>query len=169
MINTDNTKFKDESGRYFTQSLFIEYAAKPEYAVYTLKEKDYEKDGITYPSLKRLYLEMEDIGEYEFATKYLYNWEQWERLQETNVILPHIKRWREELVLKLRSKGIKGIIQSSADSFQAQKWLADKGWVDKEMGRPSAKRKRKEKEELDNVRKSVVTDLERIRKANGKV
>ena len=67
----DKNSLKSTNGIPLTQSLFLEIGYT-DYAVFTLKDDDYEYKGRVYPSLKRLYLEMEDVGEYEFATGNVY-------------------------------------------------------------------------------------------------
>lgn len=67
----DKTKMKDTQGRPLTQSLFLEPNYNVDYAYYTMDDDDKNFKGKVYPSLKRLYLEMEDPTEYEFATTYL--------------------------------------------------------------------------------------------------
>ena len=137
-MKIDKNKLKDTDGKPLTQSLFLEIIYSKQYAVYTLKDEDYMYKGKLYPSLKRLYLEHEDPTEYDFANTYLIGWQHWQRLKRNKNIGPHIKEWAEELELKLRSQAIRDIIDSSADdkSFQASKWLADRGWDKRGAGRP---------------------------------
>lgn len=128
----------DSMGRPLTQTLFLETAYSSE-AIYTLKEVDHLYEGKVYPSIKRLYLEMEDPTEYEFATTYFLGWKHWARICANKLLLKHIEEWREELELKLRSRAIKQAMQAAATSggnFQAAKWLADRGWANKGAGRP---------------------------------
>ena len=56
---------KAEKGTYITQGLFLEIGYKTDLAIYTLKGEDYEFRGVLYPSIKKAYLEMEDVIEYE--------------------------------------------------------------------------------------------------------
>lgn len=138
-MNIDKSKLKDTSGRPLTQSLFLE-VNYTDYAVYTLKDEDYEYKGKLYPSLKRLYLNEEDPSEYMFASKYLLGWQHWKRLCENKIIKKHVEEWREELELKLKSRAVKDMINlcgSENGSFQAAKWLAEKGWDKRLAGRPS--------------------------------
>lgn len=142
----DKSKFLDNMGKPLTQSLFLEIGYS-DYAIYTLKEDDHEYKGKKYYSLKKLYVEMEDPTEYEFANKYLLNYSQWKRLLSNKIIRQHIDEWREELELKLRCRGIKSAIRSANEGgFQAAKWLADRGWETRGAGRPS-------KEEVDREKK----------------
>jgi hypothetical protein len=137
-MEVDKSKFKDSGGRPLTQALFLEIGYTDN-AYYTLKEEDYKYKGSVYPSLKRLYLEHEDVTEYDFATTYLISWQHWQRLCNNKQVRKHIDEWRLELELKLRSAGLKAIIESALDEdggFQAQKYLADKGWEKNSAGRP---------------------------------
>lgn len=127
----------DSAGKPLTQSLFLEIGYT-EQSIYTLKDFDYEYNGKTFPSLKRLYLLTEDPTEYEFATQYLLNWRHWQRLCENKVLRRHIDDWRDELEVKLRSKGVKEVLKSAiAGNYQAAKFLADRGWDNRGAGRPS--------------------------------
>lgn len=148
MTQIDKSLLKDSMGRPMTQSLFLEVGYNTDTAVYTLKDEDfyYEKNGHTYPSLKRLYLEMEDIVEYDFACTHLLGWQHWKRLNENKLFSAKFEEWREELELSLRSQAVRSIIESTAaeGSFQSAKWLADRGWSKRDPGRPSKSEKMKE-------------------------
>jgi len=139
-MKIDKSKFLDGGGKPLTQSLFLEINYDENYAVYTLKDQDHEYNGKTYPSIKRLYLEMEDPTEYEFATKYLLGWQHWKRLCANAALRKHIDEWREELELKIVSQGVRDMINltgSEGGSFQAARWLAERGWEKRKAGRPS--------------------------------
>lgn len=161
----DKTKLKDSSGRPLTQGLFLETEYNYERAVYTLKDEDHKVNGITYPSLKRLYLEEEDPTEYSFATTHLLGWSQWTRMCENKTLRKHIDEWREELELKLRSRAIADIIDMSAQEkgFQAAKWLADKGWDKRGAGRPTKDRTEHEKRMEDRLNDEYGDDFKRLR------
>lgn len=136
-------KFLDSSGRPITQSLFLEIGYT-EHAIYTLKDQDHKWEGKLYPSLKRLYLEKEDVTEYDFATEYLLGWKHWQRICENKQIKLHVEEWREELEYKLRSRSTKQMIDLAASgSYQAAKWVADRGWDVRPAGRPSKAEKEK--------------------------
>lgn len=130
-------KMIDTMGRPLTQSLFLELGYNDS-ALYTLKDDDFVYNGRELPSIKRLYLECEDPTEYEFATTYFLGWNHWLRLCENKAIRRYIDEWRCELEVKLRSRGVKAAIhQASLGSYQAAKWLADRGWDTRGAGRPS--------------------------------
>lgn len=143
-FEVDKDKLKDKMGRPLTQSLFLECGYNTEFAVYTLGDTDKEYEGKVYPSLKRLFLEEEDVTGYLFANKYLLGWKHWQRLKANQVLLRHIEEWEAEIEIRLKALGIKGIIDVAASDtgFQANRWLAERGWVQRSAGRPS-------KEELD--------------------
>lgn len=138
----------DIKGRPLTQSLFLEINYDPDVAIYTLKDWDHEYEGKTFYSLKRLYLNHEDVIEYDFATKYFLNWKHWLRIANNKLFKSQIEEWREELELKIRSNAVQYVMDLTAEdkSFQAAKWLADKGWDKRKAGRPS-------KEEVERERK----------------
>lgn len=136
----------DSIGKFRTQSLFLELGYGDE-AIYTFKDKDHELNGKKYFSLKRLYLETEDPTEYEFAITYLVNWKHWQRLCENKLIRRYIDEWRDELEVKLRSRGVKNAMYAAQEgNYQAAKWLADRGWSTRGAGRPT-------KAEIDREKK----------------
>ncbi len=145
-MEIDKKRLKDGMGRPLTQSLFLEMGYHEDKAIYTFKDDDHEYKGNTYISLKKLFIEMEDVVEYEFANQYLLGWQHWQRLNENKALAKHFAEWREELELSLRSQGVSAIIDQAADEkgFQAAKWLADKGWDKRQAGRPSKNEKLKE-------------------------
>lgn len=157
----DKSKFKDPSGKLLTQSLFLENGYNTEYAMYTLTDVDKEYNGKIYPSLRRLYLECMDPTEYEFANKYLWGWNHWQRITANALMTDHIENWREELEVKLRALAIASIVKSSYDSYNAAKWVADGSWKQK-RGRPSKAELAKEKRIRERAAQAADDDGERI-------
>lgn len=158
----DKSVFKDTTGNYITQGLFIDFRYDPKYAKYCLAPEDKEYDGVVYPSLKRLYLEMEDLTEYEFAYKYLCDWEHWERICENKILRAHVEKWREELEVKLRARAIKAIAQKAATGdFNSAKWIADRGWEVK-RGRPSKQEVEAERKRAAKINSELGEDSARI-------
>lgn len=161
-MKKEKEKFLDNMGKPLTQSLFLEVGYS-DYAIYTLKEEDHEYKGKNYISLKRLYLELEDPTEYEFANKYLLNWNQWKRLLANKLIRGYIDEWREELELKLRYRGIQAAMKSAEEgSFQASKWLADRGWETRGAGRPSKEEVERERKFQSRVNDEFSADVVRL-------
>ena len=156
----DKSKLQDTMGRPLTQSLFLELGYKTEFAIYTLKDDDYTYEGKVYPSLKRLYLEEKDPTEYTFACSNLLGWKHWLRLCANKIILKHIEEWREELEVKLRSEGIKkAFLSAEGGSFQAAKWLADRGWEARGAGRPSKEAVERETKMQARVKDDFAEDV----------
>ena len=157
----DRSLFKDVMGRYRTQSLFLEHKYSTEEAIYTLSDEDKEYEGVVYPSLRRLYMEVADPTEYEFAKKYLWGWEHWQQMLGNNFIRTHVERWREELEVKLRAEAVKEILKMKGNSFNAAKWAADGHWNVK-RGRPSKEEQARERAIRDRVAEELEDESSRI-------
>ena len=163
--------FKDPvSGNLYTQALFLELCyGSTDNAIYTLKEDDYEHHGKHYKSIKKLYLEIADPTEYEFAKQCFASWAHWKRLcEKTTNLHPYIAAWREELEVKLRSQGVRGVMMEAYSegkgALQAAKWLADKGWTEKRTaGRPSKEEVVRERKAHADIKQTIDDDLARIR------
>lgn len=159
--------------RLQTKALFFE-TTLPEYRIemepeWTLKERDHlANDGKTYRSMKRIYLEMEDVTEYEFAMATLGSFTHWETLCKSSWFKEHIDQWRKELNLKLKAKGMRSIIKAATIdenlSFQAMKYLADNQYIDKggKRGRPSKEEVKAELRKEAEANKVFLDDAERI-------
>jgi hypothetical protein len=163
-VSKENTVFKDTKGRFLTQGLFLEYKQSSYVPLFTLKEVDVVKNGVTYRSLKKLYLEMEDIGEYKFATTYLYSWQHWERICNNRCLQPHIETWRKELEIKLRGKALTSMLETAinegAKGTTAAKYILDRGYVSKE----ERKQDNNKEEVKESVEESLATSfLQRIK------
>lgn len=154
-MEIDKKKMIDTMGRPLTQGLFLEINYSP-YAIYSIDDWDKEYKGNTYPSLKRAFLEEADIGEYNFATKYLLGWKHWKRMNDNKLLREHFDEWREELEIKIRSEAIKTLVEDMSDNFQAIKWLAERGWEKKGVGRP----KKFDVEKENNIRQRINEEFE---------
>ena len=149
-------KFKNAIGAHLLKPIFFEYDNSEHlYSVYTLKDYDHTVDGVTYPSLRKLYVEMEDPTEYEFAVKHLDGWVHWKKLTESSFFQQYLKEWREELEVRMRAKALNRIktraTGDTKDSFAADKILLAGGWKTQsteKVGRPS---KDKIKEEANKL------------------
>lgn len=140
--------FKDRMGRWRTKSLFVEMNDDENFApLFTLGEYDTKEGHI---SLKKKYLEMSDISEYNFAKSMLGSIECWEKICSSPVILPHVEQWRKELNMKLASESyqsIRTVIDSTTeDNIRLQAIKIMLGKVDPKgesrprgRGRPSNK------------------------------
>lgn len=163
-FQVDKKKFLDNRGRPLTQSLFLEIGYNVDYAIYTLKDYDHEYNGVVYPSLKRLYLAHEDPVEYDFASTYLYSWEQWQRLCENKLVASHIEQWRTELQLKLSSQAVRDIIASTEEEggFQARKYVAERAWNKGAVGRPKKDTSAIDKKIAERLDSEYADDVARV-------
>lgn len=164
LFKPDREKLKDVNGNPLTQSLFLELCYT-DYAVYTLKDDDYEYNGHIYPSIKKIYLELEDPTEYEFATRCFLNWNHWKRICDNKAIRTYIDGWREELELKIRSRAVRDIVNlcaSESGSYQAAKYLADRGWDKRAVGRPSKEELEKRAAIAERVENDFAGDVKRM-------
>lgn len=159
-------------GRWATKHLFLETYLDTLYpdvstVVYTLGEED--KDG--YPSLKKLYLQMNDLTEYKFATTHLGGWNHWQQLVGTEWFREHVMQWRTELELKNISEALIRIRDEAEmdgrNAFQANRFLATRGWIASEdkqerRGRPSKSEIKKAAEEQALKQTKPLADLKRL-------
>ncbi len=157
----DKARFKDSMGRYRTQSLFLEYQYAEGPAVYSLDGEDKEYNGTVYPSLRRLYLELADPTEYEFANRYLFDWDHWQKIVNNAILYEYIEQWREELEVKIRSQAIRKMLDMDGN-FNAIKWAADGHWNTRGRGRPKKEEAKKERELRERAVKDIQSDGDRI-------
>lgn len=139
---------RDKMNRYRTSSLFREFYLNEEGSelepLWTLQDDDPQGK---LPSLKKLYMEIADPTEYEFAMEAFGSWQQWLKIKSSKAIQKWIQFWPDELEIKLRSQGIKAVAQEAKEGknpFTAAKFLAKAEWKPS-----SSKRGRPSKEEVD--------------------
>ena len=170
--------FKDKLGRWRTQSLFREWCYGRELTLeplYTMKDDDitidYKGSPLPLPSFKRLYLELEDLTEWEVATQLLGGWPHFQNLLTTKWFKEFITPIREELEIKMRSKALLSLYSAaSKNNVSAAKYIAEgryKGLYDPAKGqfgrgRPSKEEVRAEKVRLIEIGDQVDEDMKRI-------
>ena len=160
--------FKDTLGRWKTCALFEETCEDPaKYPpVYCLGDSDTS----SCVSLKRLYLELRDVTEYQFANMYLGGWDHWQRIVESYRLKPHIEAWRSELDLLLRTEYLAAIRELSgsetATGLAATKYLLETtttfGGEKKKRGRPSKQEVEGELKQQARSAKEIAEDAKRI-------
>jgi hypothetical protein len=168
------SKFRTSNNQRLLKGLFFETSDNRDYVVYTLKDRDHTVGEVTYPSLYRLYLETEDLTEYQFAVSYLDSWEHWQMLKSCTWFKPYAKRWKEELETKVMSRALSRLkaeaASSSKNAFLANRFLIERGWVPKEdrkaVGRPSKEEIRRQAEGLFIASSEAKDDYERIKDLN---
>ena len=159
------SKFQDSLGRPVTQSLFLEFGYN-DAAIYTLKDYDYDYEGKKLPSIKRLYLEAEDVTEYEFANAYFLSYDHWLRICNMKIFKPYVEKMRTELELKLKARAMRKLIeQADAGNFQAAKLLVDKGYEKRIAGRPSKEEVERQTEIQRRISDEFSADIVRLREA----
>ncbi len=161
--------FRNANGVHLTKALFYEKTTDKRNVFYSLKDKDITIDGHTYPSLYRLYMEMEDITEFEFAEKYFENWEHWMLLCSLSWFSFRAIRFRHDLELKLKSQALSHIISvsrsSTRDAYGASKYILEKGYEKNKantVGRPSTEQIHKQAKILVTENSLIDADFDRI-------
>jgi len=154
-------QLKTANGITRTKSLFYELSYHdPEFAIFTTKEHDLEVNGRMMVSLQQIYVAMvpNDPTEYEFAQTVFGSWEVWDKIQRAPQIAPFVKKWRNEVEIKVKSQAIQAIAtemkEGGRSSFSAAKLLLEKGWLDKDNV-SQAKRKLKAKEEEEQNKQAL--------------
>lgn len=168
--------FRNETNNLLTRALFWETNYQ-DVAIYTLGRNDKEvtlSDGSTkkLKSLYRLYMDMNDVTEYDFANKYFESWDHWKLVSESWYLKDLVAKWREELEIRVVTDALKMIqaeaISSSKYAYAANRYLADKGWKAEEKksrkgaGRPSKASIQEEAVRLASEQHDTNADLERL-------
>lgn len=163
-----DSKFRSSTNQRLTKSLFLEESYMDQSSVlYTLKDQDHNG----FPSLYRLYMEMSDPTELEFARAYFDGWEHWLMIANASWFKPYIAKWREELDVQIRANALKSIRNVASDGFHKQSYEANKflllgGWKPQQgkdkVGRPSKEAIKSEAERLFENEKSINEDYKRI-------
>jgi len=139
--------FKDKGNRWLTTGLFAETAAgNKEFIIMTLEEG------------RERFVELGDMTGYKFSNKWLGGYAHWKAL-EGGTFHSHIDDWKEELEVAIRCEALERIAaEAEGGHYQANKFLADRGWDVREAGRPS----RKEVEKKVNSDAKVVQAAKRF-------
>lgn len=170
MFSPDRSKFKNASGTHLLKPIFYELddAGRPN-AQYSLKTYDASFEGVLYPSLRRLYVELEDPTEYLFAETYLDGWDHWKKLSSASFFQDYLKEWREELEIRLKAKALLRIKLkaegNSKDALSADKILLSGGWKPSEgnsVGRPTKEKIKAEADKLFQEKTVFDEDHERL-------
>lgn len=158
-------RFKNSFGVLRLKKLFWEWCEPEEkhLALYVLADQDRHN----LPSLKRLYMEADDLTEYAFALAHLDSWEHWERLCACTWFEDYITQWRKELALKFKAAAIHRLrdeaVNGGKNSFAANKWIIDHGYAGEAIKGVGPKGRPK-KEELQEfiATQDLEDDLQRI-------
>ena len=157
--------FKDTKNQWLTRGLFYELSdySVEGFAKFTTGDKDITKKGVKLLSLKKRYLAVADPTEYEFAIQELGGWSHWKAMLDSPPILKEVEIWREELEIKIRSEAISQMaIHAKEGSYQASKYLADKGWDLRKAGAPSKAEKAGQKKTDRKLAAVITADAQRL-------
>ncbi len=146
--------FKDTRGVWITLGLFGDTATT-------------YKDGIIWDTIKEArtaFIECGDPTGITFADKYLGGYEHWLAVRSSKGLELEITSWEEELEARIRSQALLGIKAMALDSFQASKFLMDRGWEKRGAGRPSKEAVDKETRVQSKMKVSYLNDINRIKR-----
>jgi len=162
----------------YTRALFIDQTegTDRDVAIYTLASTDFDdpKTGKHYPSLYRLYMDLADPTEWDFANLYFEDYDHWTMITESPWFKPVIQRWRKELDLKVRAQALRAIRelagQDGKDKLAANRFLVEKGYVASyeapsrrsRAGRPSKDEIKQEAEKLFSSSREIEEDFNRL-------
>lgn len=162
-----DSKYRDPMGRLLSSKLFYERTTpdKRDKVLYTLKDQDHEG----FKSLYLLYMDANDPTEYSFASTCFESYDHWIALTNQEWFKPFVERFRKELETRIRSKALKNLIRESQsgskNSFAANKFLIERGWIEKEKnskGRPSKEDIKQAAHLIADEKKAVEEDYLRI-------
>lgn len=162
MSEKKRDKFKGLGAKWLTEGLFLESTQNGEEAcLYTLQPWDRRKNGIFYPSIHKLFVEMGDVSEWNFAQHYFDGYQHWLLIKSKPFFKEYYEKMTEELHAKLQHQSIEKMMEQMHEGKASQatlQYLANKGFIDKAaVGKP--KRKRAPRKE-GNV---VQADFDRIK------
>lgn len=141
-MTKDPLLYRSSGGILYTKALFFELCGSDKSQVlYSLKDEDHTYKGKTYPSLRRLYLELGDETEYTFGETYFLNYPHLLKLTKLDWFMAELEGWRTELRLRSVALGLKVLHQKAqSGDAKAAKELVMRAW-DKTTapgaGRPS--------------------------------
>lgn len=163
-LQNKRAPFLDSEGRPKTQALFYEVRYDSD-ALYSLKDYDLIVGDKVYPSAKRLYMEVGDPTEYAFANKYFLGWKHWQRICDNKQIAQYIAQWREDLEMKLRSEAVaQTMAMAKGGSYQAAKFMIDRGYAKRAAGRPSKEEVERETKFQARIQDEYSADVIRLAK-----
>lgn len=162
-VKKERDKWRGFGNKFLTEGLFLEHHNDVDAVLYTTSTSDKRYKGRFIPSLHKLYVELEDVSEWNFANLYFANYEHWLLVKAKPFFKEYYAAMVEELNAKLRGKAIKQMLDQLAAGEASQatlKYLADNDYIPKaSVGRP------KKKKQEDKAKLSIISnDLARIQK-----
>lgn len=106
---------------------------------------------------RKKFLEANDPTGFVFSEEWLEDgYRHWKNFRKAYEAKSEIQEWESTLDIQLQAKAIRAIAEQK-DSFQANKWLADRGWIEKEDNRT-----KQAKKAADKVASEVADDMARL-------
>lgn len=163
MTEQKRDKFKGFGNKWLIDGLFLESTQNgDEGCLYTLQPWDKRKNGKFYPSIHKLFVEMEDVSEWNFANTYFDGYQHWLLIKSKPWFKEYYQKMVEELNAKIAGKSVKRMLEQMEAGEASQStlaYLANKGYLDKApVGKP------KRKKPLLKEGNVVEADFERIKK-----
>lgn len=165
-IRDTNYPLRGGNNIMFTQGLFYEFGNSD--AIYTLKSEDVTRDGKTYISVYKVFLESTD--EYEAAMRIVGSMQHWRKLCSqswfTDGMDVHswegIKQAREDMVVRDKSLAKKQLMEAAVSgNVTAMKTI----YGEVPVKASSRRNKTNTNKQQDDVTKSILADVQRIREA----
>lgn len=148
-----------------TKAIVSDYNKEGE-VVFTLKDcrpsyYNVTANGLIVYDLRQLYLGVDDITEFKFIDKFMYDKHQWEKIAESFEFKDQVKSWRDEQRLKVKSDMFNILLDDANDKAsktktQSAKYLLEKYYDPKTSDNQQT---RKEKQEDKQI---LVSDHQRI-------
>jgi hypothetical protein len=162
---TDRSKYVNAVGNRYTKAIFYEMTMADKGTVlFSLKDRDHKG----FPSLYRLYMDHDDLTEYDFAMTHLDGWEHWKLLCDCTWFKPFVSRWREELHLRHAATALRQVKRIAGanenGSMAANKYLLEKGWQKNmdPVGRPTKDAIKRKAKEMVLTEEEIAEDHKRI-------
>lgn len=162
----ERTQLVDSMGSMKTLSLFIEFRRHGIEPIMSLSHYEREYEGKPLVSLKKIYMEEEDLEEYKVAIRVFGSWNHWKKLLGNAKITAYIEEYREELETKIRSEAVRALVKTAtlegAKGTAAAKYVAEKGWNKRKAGAPSKNEVTRELKVQTRMDSELKEDMKRI-------
>ena len=151
--------FKDSTGRWRTESLFMETNEDEDKYPSPFILADNDKDG--HISMRAIYLAANDPTEYTPAMQIFGSLDCWARLTKAPFFQQHLANWRSQLQSQIKSSAVSTITSiSKGDSgtnaqLSAAKWLASQSWVGPDLETPRRGRPLKNRDPAEALREGL--------------
>jgi hypothetical protein len=160
-------RFFTDENQIVSDGLFLERNSAESWTQFTLMPWDMSNPNNPnkpLPSIHRLYVEAEDLSEYDFATEHFYNFAHWEFIKSREWFVPHYNAMRNELEAKLESKATRGMLNQITSGTATQSTL--KYFADKEYHNPTPDKTDTPKPDKDWLLNQATKTFERAMKSN---